>query len=105
MNALAIIPDELHDFAHISCEELPFLVIDGGDFSGPRPTDVADAIDRLEGRGAYAPVEANDPRFAGMTAKEVANCKAWLRWADKVTFLNGIHAEVAGKIPASALCA
>lgn len=104
MNSLAIIPDELHDFAHIGCEELPYLF---GDFSGPRPTDVADALDRIEERGAYAPAEDNDPRFAGMNEKEVANCKAWLRWADKVTFLNGIHneVEVAGKLPPSALCA
>lgn len=75
MNALAL-HDSIHDGAKVSCEELPFL-----DFSGARPADVAEQIDRLELRGRFAPVEADD----------------------NVVFLNGILESAA--VDNAAICA
>lgn len=79
-------------------EELPFLVVDG-DFSGPRPDDVSDEMDKLDGRGDYALADdETDPHFAGMTRKEVRKAKAWIAWANGMAFARAIHAEVEAKI-------
>lgn len=75
----------IEDLAHVGCEELTYL-LDG--YTVPTETTVC----------------GDDTRYAGMTAKQVAKCERWVRWASLKSQLAQIHSEVSGKTPLSSIC-